>query len=245
MMFKDDPNPLSPKKVRKDILEALQTEPFPIRGWHLTLSFLDGFRYAYPVHSSKAELNAEGIPEEKPPVLFYVESKELVLTADFRLEACKVLGGRPWQCPKEAEERQWLRFANTNGSLEVILDAQKVPPYQERVLYPKREEWLERVQWWAKRWNESGKADDQARGILVQLDGIRDSANHILHQAMGRLVERIQKDVPDYWLLAEAAMAGRLTKEEIQAIDEYSVGKGALVIRTFVRPVSGPTKKVQ
>ncbi len=241
-----DPDPLSPSKVRKDLFAALKEEPFPIRGWHLGMSFATGNKYAYPVYTTgDVEKDEDGIPKEKPPVLFYVESAELVLTADFRLEACKTLGGQPWKCPQQAIDQQWIRFANTNGSLELILDTKYVPPYQERLVYPKHDEWMSHVEHWVKKWEDSRKKDHLARWVLVQLDGIRNSANSILRESLGRLVERIQKEVPDYWLLAEVAMAGRLTDEEIEAVMAHPVGKGAITIRTFQRPTGAPTEKVQ
>jgi hypothetical protein len=237
------------QRVQADILAAMQQD-FPIRGWHLSSKFMAPPEpYAYPVHSDQPELDSEGLPKEKPPVLFHVESRELVLTADFRLEACKVLGGQSWTCPQTAIDQQWIRFANTNGSLEIILDTKNVPPFQEKLIYPKQDEWAARVAWWAKKWTDSGKNDNQARWVLVQLDGIRNSANHMLHQSLGRLVDRISKLVPDYWLLAELAMANRLEDEmgqqALRALRTYGLGQGAFTVRTFQRPTGPPTETVQ
>ena len=238
-----------PSKVRKDLFTALLEEPFPIRGWHLSMSWATGNPYAYPVHATGAERDAEGIPKEKPPVLFHVESAELVLTADFRIEPNMVLGGQQVAFPPAIVEQQWCRFANTNGALEVILDAKCVPPYQERLIYPKHDVWEGHVEEWAKKWKDSKKKDAQARWVLVQLDGIRNSSNSILRESLGRLVHRIEKEVPDYWLLAELAMAGRLEdemgKQALKALEEYGLGKGALTIKVIPRPLGEPSRKVQ
>jgi hypothetical protein len=235
------------ERARRDIYEALATQPFPVRGWHLRLAQSVGKKNLYPVHSTAVPVDEEGIPtvRGKPAVLFEVDAMELILTADFRLEACFVLGGQPWRAPQEAVEKQWLRFANTNGSLELILDTKPVPPYQERLYYVDRESWLEHVSHWTKKWNESGRRDRESRWVLVQLDGIRNSGNHTLEQALMRLVSRIQKEVPDYWFFAELAMAGKLTEKEIQTLESYEVGKGAITIRQTPRPQMVPTEKVQ
>jgi hypothetical protein len=239
-------------RQRQDIYESLATQPFPIRGWHLSMHESTGKKYAYAVQQQHALTeepgpvtieNPEGLPV--PPILFEVKSVQLVLTADFRLEACHQLGGRPWQCPVGAVDAQWLRFANTDGTLEITLDTAHVPPYQERLFYPDREAWAGHVAEWSKKWLASGKKDPEARWILIQLDGIRNSGNHMLHQALNRLVLRIEKEVPDYWVFCELAMAGRLTEKEIKVLENYEVGKGAITIRQISRPQTPPTDKVQ
>jgi hypothetical protein len=235
----------------QDLFKALQEEPFPIRGWHLTLKFMDAANpYLYPVQKMRptGELPKEDVTRTKadvPKPLFYVKSRELVLTADFRLEACTTLAGQPFVCPKEAAEKQWLQFANTNGALEVILDTKLVPPVEEKLIYPDRDEWTQHLVEWSTKWINADKKDNEARWMIVQLGGIRDSANGILRQSLGRLVERIQKAFPDYWFFAELAMAGRLTDAEIKALQDYELGKGALTIRTIARPTSPATEKVQ
>lgn len=237
--------PDAAKQIREDLIEILQKQPFPIRGWHMTVNFAPGNPYSYPVHDLlPGSWTDEGIPE-KAEALFFIAAHELVLTADFRMESCQQIGGRPWSCPELVKQQQWCRFANTNGSLEIVLDAKKVPPFQERLLYPNMQEWDDQAAHWSKTWKDSQKSDNRARWCLVQLGGIRDSANGMLAQSLGRLVLRVQKQVPDYWAMAEAAMAGRLTEEAIAALDKYPIGKGALTIRSFQRPKTPVSDGIQ
>jgi hypothetical protein len=245
---RDKHTPDAFEKMRQDIYESLMVQPFPIRGWHLGMTKAPGRKGLYGVCPTDVPKDAEGLPvvgKGQLPVLFGIDAVELTLTADFRLESCTHLGGRKWECPPEAVERQWLRFANTNGTLEITLDAKYVPPFQERLFYPDREVWMEQVNEWSKKWLKSGKKDNESRWVLVQLEGIRNSGNHMLMQSMSRLVQRIERDVPNYWFFAELAMAGRLTENEIQVLENYEVGKGAITIRQRPRPQMVPTEKVQ
>jgi ribosomal protein S25 len=117
------------------------------------------------------------------------------------------------------------------------------------LIYPKHEVWEGHVEEWAKKWKDSKKKDAQARWVLVQLDGIRNSSNSILRESLGRLVHRIEKEVPDYWMIAELAMAGRLEdemgKQALKALEEYGLGKGALTIKVIPRPLGEPSGRVQ
>jgi hypothetical protein len=221
-------------QVRMDIYQRIASESLPIRGWHLSMTTRPGKKYAYGVVNSRKEL------------LFNLGSMEVLITADFRLEICTQLCGQVFKCPPEAAKKQVLFFRNTNGTLELILDGNQVPPYQEMLHYPDWEVWNAKVEEYTELWKRSDKSDRALRWVLGQLDEIRYSGNHMLHQALLRLTSRIEKDLPDYWFFAELAIMGRLTEKEIELLNSYELGKGAIIIKQVSRPVMGePSGKVQ
>ena len=206
------------KQVAADLFHALTEEPFPIRGWEISIlqtPILD--RSYYALH----EVSSENLPI-KDEVVEPILTSHIKTTATFQFNRPIVLFGKTVDFSPVIKDNQLLHLMDEDQTILISFDPKMIRPYSDECYMVDGQTFAYLCE---KYFNLGRKNKVRSKQMLAQLAQIKVNCLSALHQSLGRLAGAIAQNEPDYWDLIE-----KVAKRKITPDVAMKQSRGALLI---------------
>lgn len=200
-----------PSRAQQEVTSALTTS-FPIRGWHMSYDLTPAPEETrFKVYLTRYQLDEEKKIIGDPPFENLL-ADHLKMTATQKIPQVMTFLGKTLQFSPQCVEKQFVNLRVEALGLDIEFDPKKIKTFtKDDVWIPDTNAFAAMVEKWVGKKPENEK---RATWVLGQLAAVRENYFSQMRRLLGLMAQTIKQETPDYWMLMELVMTGRMDPSE-------------------------------